>query len=173
MFTRYPFCFPLSAVTTKNIADCLLKVFELVGLPNELVLVSDNAIYFKSKLIVEFEKRLNTTPRMSNPYHSEGNSTAERHIGWTESIIAKLAMNRRNNWPATLWCMRDTSMSPFTMVSGSDPVGPLGLLKAHWTGDINLTLYLNVDAVKYLSGRKNRLSKACEYAVKHSSLEQL
>ena len=182
MFTRYPFCFPLSAVTIKNIADCLLKVFELVGLANELVLVSDNATYFKSKLMVEFQKRLNITPRISTPYHSEGNSTAERHIGWAKSIIAKLAMDHRNNWHVylgpTLWCMRETvnattGLAPFTLVFGSDPVGPLRLVKEHWTGEINITPDLNVDALKYLTDLKDRLLKASEYAVNHSSLEQL
>ena len=50
--THYPFAFPLTAPTTRNISNALMKMFEITGKPTEMVITSDNASYFRSTLMV-------------------------------------------------------------------------------------------------------------------------
>ena len=79
--SRYPFAFPLTRPTSKNICDALLRMFQITGIPHECVLVSDKASYFKSALMKQFLTLLGgITPRFSTPYHAEGHALAERSI---------------------------------------------------------------------------------------------
>jgi len=89
--THYTFAFPLTAPTTRNICNALIKMFEITGLPSEMVITSDNASYFRFALMREFNKRLGISPRFSTPYHPEGHAMVERVIykmcsGWWLSL---------------------------------------------------------------------------------------
>ena len=50
--TRFPFAFPLRAVTAKAVCDCLLQVFSLVGVSS--VITSDQGTCFTAELTQRF-----------------------------------------------------------------------------------------------------------------------
>jgi transposase InsO family protein len=179
--TRYPWAFPLHAPTAKNVCEALIKMFEVTGIANEMVLTSDNASYNRSALMREFLKRLGVTPRFSTPYHPEGHSLAERAIQTLQNVIVKLADEHKNNWTAylgpALWAMREaknttTGLPPHVMVFGHSPRGPLAILRDTWTGECDFPQELKTDAVKYLSELRDKLQAANEYANQHRQIEQ-
>lgn len=179
--SRYPFAYPLKSPTSKNICDCLLRMFEITGIPSEMILVSDNASYNKSKLMEQFVKVLGITPRLSVPYHPEGHALAERTIETLQQTIIKLAGEHRNNWTAylgpALWSLREcknstTHLPPFTLVFGHLPNGPLSILRETWTGERELPHDLNINDAKYLTELRERLEAASEYASQCCIAEQ-
>ena len=85
--TRFPFAYPLRAPTTKNVCDALQKMFEYTGIPSEMVITCDNASYFKSALMREFQKRLGIAPRYSTPWHPEGHALIERHLQTLQQVL--------------------------------------------------------------------------------------
>ena len=86
--THYPFAFPLTAPTTRNICNALMKMFEVTGIHSEIIITSDNASYFRSALMREFNKRLGITPRFSTPYHPEGHGLVERAVQNLKRLVA-------------------------------------------------------------------------------------
>ena len=66
-------------------------MFEISGIPSEMVIISDNASYFCSTLMCEFTKRLGISPRFCTPYHPEGHAMVERAIQNVQRLVAKLA----------------------------------------------------------------------------------
>ena len=139
--TRFPFAYPLRAPTTKNVCDALQKMFEYTGIPSEMVITCDNASYFKSALMREFQKRLGITPRYSTPWHPEGHALIERHLQTLQQVIVRLADEHKNNWTAylgaALWAMRESISStlghaPFELVYDTTPAGPLRILRESW-----------------------------------------
>jgi transposase InsO family protein len=124
-YSRYPMAIPLRRVTARNICDALLSVFCVVGLSNDVtVLTSDNASHFNASLTREYMQRLGVSPRFSTPMHPEGHGLAERYVGSIKQSIAKLAMDHPRQWykmlPFVLWAMREvpnstTKISPHTL----------------------------------------------------------
>ena len=74
--TRFPFAFPLRAVTARAVCECLIQVFSLVGVSS--VITSDQGTCFTARLTQEFLKLFGCSPRWSTPLHPEGNSLVER-----------------------------------------------------------------------------------------------
>jgi len=87
---HYPFAFPLTAQTTRIISNAIMKMFEITGIPSEIVITSDIASYCHFALMCEFNKRLGISPRLSTSYPSEGYAMVERAIqmcsGWQLSL---------------------------------------------------------------------------------------
>src|SRR6218665_3168636 len=80
--------------------------------------------------------------------------------------------------PFTVWAIREvpnatTGVTPYMLVYGRLPRGPLAVLKERWTGDINLPSRLGLQPKKYLQKMKENLEKAVVYANKHSKVKQL
>ena len=63
--------------------------------------------------------------------------------------------------------------TPYMLVYGRLPRGPLAVLKESWTGDINLPSRLGLQPKKYLQKMKENLEKAVVYANEHSKEKQL
>jgi hypothetical protein len=72
--SRYPFAYPLSSLHARNICDALMSMFEITGICSHMILVSDNASYFRAALTQELLKRLGVSPLFSTAYHPEGHA---------------------------------------------------------------------------------------------------
>ena len=94
LYSRYPFAYALSSLTAHNVCDALLKMFEVTGIPANMIIASDNGTCFKAALTREFLKRLSVSPRFSTPYHPV--SVVERAIGTLKSVVCKLAYDHKN-----------------------------------------------------------------------------
>ncbi len=100
--SRYPFAYPLSSLHAKNMCDAMMSMFEITGICSNMVLVSDNASYFRAALTQEFLKRLGVSPLFSTAYHPEGHAPVERLIQSLKGLISKLAYEQQNKWTTYL-----------------------------------------------------------------------
>ena len=178
-YSRFPAAYPLKAPTAKNICDCLINLWSFVGVPQYVSL--DNASYNISGLTQELFKRFAVTPKFITPYHSEGNAAAERLIGTTKRLVAKVASQNPNTWhkhlPFVLWAIREvpsdlTGVPPWLLAMGTIPRGPLTVLRESWMGTGDLPPKLGKAPEQYLRELHQNLEVAKHYAEAHTKRMQ-
>ena len=161
-FSRFLFCVPIKAMHAKAVCDALLSIWQFTGVSSHLF--SDSETNFTAQLTKEFEKRLGCSPRFNSPWHQNATGLAERGVGNVKTIIGKLAMNHPNQWDqyvlSVLWALREstnatTGLSPWTLVFGRLPRGPLSIFKNHWVGTEKLPVSFCKSATEYLQGVQN------------------
>jgi transposase InsO family protein len=180
--SRYPFAYPLSSLHARNICDALMSMFEITGICSHMILVSDNASYFRASLTQELLKRLGVSPLFSTAYHPEGHAPAERLIQSLKTLISKLAYEQQNKWTSylglCLWCLREsphssTKVPPHLLVFGYLPRGPLAILRETWLGQREISdAKLTRSTSDYLEDLLHRLQMARNYALENDGKEQ-
>ncbi|GFW07945.1 retrovirus-related Pol polyprotein from transposon 17.6 [Trichonephila clavipes] len=110
----------------------------------------DHATNFTASLTQQFLKILGACPRLSTPYHPDGNELIERWNQTLKSMLHHIIREEGRSWhrhiPFLLWAYREVPIAtigipPFLLMYGRDPKGPLSILKSIWTGN---TLPLNM-----------------------------
>ena len=177
-YSRWPMAYPLKSMTAKAVCDALLQVFMTFSIPK--VVTSDCGTNFTSKLTCEFLKRLGCCPRFNTPGHPEASGIVERLNQSLKRMIYKLCQSNPKGWhkllPFVLWSLRErpsdtTHISPYTLVYGTLPRGPLCVLKESWEGDRELPLNLGKKPEEYLQSLKENLEMAKEYANYYADIE--
>ena len=171
--TRWVEAIPLRDITTTMVSEALLTIFSRIGLPAQVV--SDNGPQFVSGLMQEVLTNLGIQHIKSSPYHPQANGLCERANGTIKSMIIKLAHSHPNDWdrylPCILFSYREipqetTQFSPFELVYGSNPRGPLNLIKDLWSSP---SLEDDVrDTYAYVSDLKNRITDTCKIAAERT-----
>jgi len=180
-YSRFPMAYALRTVTSKTIADCLLSLWQIVGCPSWVS--CDNATYNVSGLMQELMKRVGCSPRFITPYHSPADGLAERLVGSTKMLIAKVAAEHPKTWHKHLgyimWALREVPNEtthvpppPALLAFGRVPHGPLAILKETWCGERELPPGLGKSAVEYLEELRNNLEIAQQYAEAHTQRAQ-
>ena len=67
--THYPEAIPLRSIDAEHIVEELIKVFALVGIPNEIL--TDQGSNFTSKLLAELYRLLKIQGVRISPYHPQ------------------------------------------------------------------------------------------------------
>ena len=145
------------------------------------VISSDCGTNFTSKLTQEFLKHLGCSPRFNTPGHPEASGLVERCNQSLKTMIYKLAQSDPRGWfrllPFVLWSLREkpsstTHISPYTLVYGTLPKGPLSVLKESWAGERELPFSIGKKPEEYLQTLKENLELAKVYAEYYSEIEQ-
>ena len=177
--SRYPVAFALTSLSSKNVCNALLQMFQTVGVPG--CIQSDCASNFSSELTRTFLSMLGCTPRFNVPGRPQQTGLCERLIGTLKSMIAKVAMDHPRSWhkhlPSLLWALRETpnetlGVPPWVMVYGRLPRGPLAILKENWSGQRDLPLNLGKSTVEYLRDLRKDLELVHGYANSHAEHAQ-
>ena len=177
--TRFPVAFALRSVTSKSICDCLLSLFQFVGTPTWIS--CDNASYNVSGLTQELMKRVGCSPRFITPGHSQADGLAERLVGTTKSLIAKVASEHPKSWHKLLgyvmWALREvpnetTHVPPALLAFGRVPRGPLAILKETWCGEREFPPGIGKGPLEYLKELRENLEIALNYASSHAEPAQ-
>lgn len=92
-FSRFPFAFPCSDMTSKTVIECCHRVFSLFGCPSSLH--TDRAQCFMSSELKEYTLRHGIILTHTTPYHPTGNSQCERLNGTLWKTV-KLALKSEN-----------------------------------------------------------------------------
>jgi len=76
-----------------------------------------------------------------------------------------------------LWALREvpnatTSTSPYMLVYGRTPRGPLAVVKESWTGENDTGARLAQPVEDYLLDLRSKLSEAAEFAQSHANAAQ-
>ena len=132
----------LRAATAKETCDALLLIFARIGIPR--ILVCDNATNLVSQLNKKFLETLGIEVRTSTPFHPEGNSIVERFIQTLKKLLrVVVSSDKPREWDKKveylLWAYRSLphstlGVSPYQMVFGKLPRGPLSVLRDKMTG---------------------------------------
>ena len=83
--TRWPAAFPLRSLTAKHVCEALLKLWMITGVP--MVISSDNATNFTSKLNRELLERIGCDPRFNTPGHPQSSGLVERMADTIKNMI--------------------------------------------------------------------------------------
>src|SRR2546428_13294602 len=177
-FSRWPMAYPLKSLNAKGLCEAQLQVFTTFSIPR--IISSDCGTNFTSRLTKEFLQRMGCSPRFNTPGHPEAAGLVERCNQSLKTMIFKLAQSDLRGWhqllPFVLWSLRvkpsgTTHISPFTMVYGTLPRGPLSVLKESWAGERKLPLNLGKSPDEYLQSLKENLEFAKAYADYYSDIE--
>ena len=104
------------------------------GFPHNII--TDNAVEFKSKRMVEFRNKYNITLGHSTAYYPQGNGLAESSNKSVVNIIKKMLEVNKKNWHRklvnALWADRVSTkksigMSSLELVYGTDTMFPTSL----------------------------------------------
>ena len=110
------------------------NIFSRFGCPHKLI--TDNAVAFKAKELVEMCDSMGIKLVHSTSYYPQGNGLAESSNKSLIKIIKKLLEDNKKNWDAklkyALWADRvtikkSTGSSPFKLVYGTDAIFPIQL----------------------------------------------
>ncbi|KFM71645.1 Retrovirus-related Pol polyprotein from transposon 17.6, partial [Stegodyphus mimosarum] len=177
--SRWPEAIPLKAVTAKATCDAFIDIFMRTGVPRMIAM--DNGTNFKAKLTQEFLSKLGASPKFSTPGYPQSNGLVERWIGTTKSMLHHAINTQGRNWdkqlPYLLWAYREipnstTGVSPFLLMYGRVPVGPLAILKSSWVDETVLPQGVGESVTEYLISLRNRLQEAEKFAKENSEAKQ-
>jgi len=125
-----------------QVCEALLDLFLIIGVPK--VIVGDCGTNFTSQLTQEMLTRLGCTPRFNTPGHPEASCMVERFIQTCKQMLYHVIQRHGRMWhkfvQLMLWALREvpnatTGVSPYDLVYGRNPRGPLSILKESWTGE--------------------------------------
>ncbi|GFV30372.1 hypothetical protein TNCV_98471 [Trichonephila clavipes] len=118
---------------------------------------------------------MGVSPRFSTPGHPE------RWNRTLKDMLSKNVQEHGSDWdlhlPFLLFAYREiphstTDMSPFQLVYGRLPSGPISLLKEVWVGERNIPTTLSRSVEKYLEDLIEKLRKAHEIAAETAEATQ-
>ena len=173
--TRFPEAIPLRKVTAAVVTKQLIKYFTMTGLPQEIQ--SDQGSNFMSKLFQQVMVLLGIHQVRSSAYHPESQGAIERFHQNLKSMLRCYCQEHEKDWdqgvPYVLFAARDAKQeslgfSPFELVYGHTPKGPLKLIKNSWIDN-----HQTENMLDYVARIKDRLWQATELAREHLKQAQL
>ena len=139
--TRWPEAIPLRNVTSEKVCTALLDIFSRYGFPD--IILSDNGTQFTSHITNAITRLLGITQVYSTIYRPQANGMNERWNKTLKIMLAKASNDHPNNWnkfiPMVLFAYREvrqdsTGFSPFELMYGANPRGPLSIFKGRMLG---------------------------------------
>eukprot|EP00253_Pinus_taeda_P003438 PITA_03438 len=131
----------IEAIPTRQATDAVIISFLETNILSRFrcpsKLITDNAVAFKSKRMIEFCYKYNISLGHSTAYHPQGNGLAESSNKSLVNIIKKLLEISKKGWHKklinALWDDRvsqkkSIGMSPFEFVYGTDTIFPTSLV---------------------------------------------
>ncbi|KAK7092391.1 hypothetical protein V1264_008140 [Littorina saxatilis] len=167
--TRFPEAVPMTDIDTPAVAEALLGVFSRVGFPVEVL--SDRGSQFTSDMMREVMRLMSIHQLHTSPYHAQTNGMVERFNGTLRMMLRRVVDENCRDWdryiPALLFAYRELpneslGFSPFELLYGRTPRGPMKILEDLWTGEVKdpevQTTY------QYVFELRNKLSDTCRVA---------
>ena len=139
--TRWPEAIPLRNVTSETICTALLDIFTRYGFPDTIL--SDNGTQFTSQMTNAVTKLLDISQVYSTIYRPQANGMNERWNKTLKTMLAKATVDHPKSWnkfiPMVLFAYREitqdsTGFSPFELMFGANPRGPLSVFKERILG---------------------------------------
>jgi len=177
--TISPTMYMLKSMTAKAVCDALLDLFVNVDVPK--VIISDCGTNFTSELTREMLSRLGYAPRFNTSGHPESSGLIEWFNQTCKEMLHHVIQRHQRQWhqyvPLMLWTLREipnatTGVSPFNLVYGRNPRGPLTILKESWTQDKQNQASLIKSVEDYLLDLKTKLEEVNELVQDHAAVAQ-
>ena len=167
--TRFPEAIPLRSFKAPNIMKVLVKFFTFVGLLK--VVQSDQGSNFMSGLFQRVLFQLGIQQVKSTAYHPQTQGALEWFHQTVKNMMKAYCTTAGKDWdegiPLLLFAARESiqeslGFSPFELVFGHLPCGPLKLFKECWLDDDP-----EKSVLVHVSDVRERLRKANEFAQKN------
>ena len=155
----------LKSLTAKAVCDALLDLFVTIGVPK--VIISDCGTNFTSQLTQAMLCKLGCSPRFNTPGHPEASGMVERFNQTCKKMLHHVVQQHGKQWhkfvPLMLWALREvpnatTGVSPYKLVYGRNPRGPLSILKESWAGENTTSASLAQPIEDYLVDLRSKLN---------------
>lgn len=166
--TRYPEAFPLKGTTSREVVEALMELFSQMGIPEEIL--TDRGSNFISAVTKEFYNLMGITSIKTSAYHPQTDGMVERFNSTLKTGLRKYLEDYGGEWhkalPFLLFAYREiphssTGFSPFELLLGRTPKGPLDVLKQQWTGTKTND---ETDISTYITTIYRRMEKAAIHA---------
>ena len=95
-FTKFVELVPLKDTTAETVAVALVETFHRYGLPN--VIISDNGVQFRAKLLAEINSLLGIKHAFISAYHAQANSNVERMCGIVKNMVPTSLDRSQREW---------------------------------------------------------------------------
>jgi len=157
------------------VCDALLDLFSNVGVPSKII--SDNGTNFSSQMTQELLCRLGCSPVFATPGHPQASGLVEHFNKTCKDMLYHVIQQHGWQWhrviPLATWSLREVpnatmGVSPYMLVYGRSPRGPLAVLKESWTGQRDLRADLNKPVEDYMCELRSWLKSAADWAVLHA-----
>ncbi|XP_064483024.1 uncharacterized protein LOC135395866 [Ornithodoros turicata] len=177
--TRWPEVIPLRSLTAKATCQALVEVFARYGTPE--LICCDQGTNFTSKLTQELTAKMGVKMRFSTPDHPQSNGLVERWNGTFKAMLKHVIETKGREWdkyvPCLIWAYREvpneiTGTSPFELMFGRMPNGPLSILKQTWAGDWTPPTGLNKPASTYLAELRERMASMAKEVSERTATKQ-
>ena len=174
MTTRWVEAVSLRNVTSETVATALFSIFCRLSFPKEML--SDFGTQLTSDVMNEFCKLCGIKQIHSTIFHPESNGVVERMNGTIKMMLKKVMAENPKHWPKfidpILFAYREMShenlqFSPFELMFGRKPRGPLSILFDIYSGEVNKEeekcLY------EFISDLMLRIKESCRIAQENLS----
>uniref|UniRef100_A0A8C4QBL7 Integrase catalytic domain-containing protein n=1 Tax=Eptatretus burgeri TaxID=7764 RepID=A0A8C4QBL7_EPTBU len=137
--TKYAEAYSLEQADSTHAIESLKDMFSRHGLPTKFL--TDRGSVFLSEVFEGFLSELGVQHLTTSPYRPECNGTCEWFIGTFKTMIKAVTDQVGGQWDQVIpWLLfahwsaphRSTGYTPFFMLYGREPRGPLHLLFEHW-----------------------------------------
>ena len=173
VFTRYIELFACKGATSKEAAECLVKVFGRYGLPETVV--SDNGTQYVNTMMSQLYDMCSIDSKRCTPYRHQGNGIVERVNYEIMQQLRHIIFHKdvKDNWSKYLsvvqYIINSTThssigMSPMELVYGGGITRHRGLLKA-------FRKEMNINYAEYVIDLDKSLQKVSEVVRKYNELK--
>ena len=134
--SRWVEAIPMKDIYAETVCHAMLGVFTKFGFPEKIL--SDNGTQFRSQLTAAFTRMLQITQVFSARYHPQSNGAVERANRTVKTMLRKVVQDNEEEWdrflPMVIFAYNETphestSFSPFELIFGANPRGPLDILR--------------------------------------------
>ncbi|XP_055862849.1 uncharacterized protein LOC106056191 isoform X1 [Biomphalaria glabrata] len=162
--SRWPEAIPLKQIEARDIVQALYTLFTRFGFPREIL--SDRGTQFNCQLATTFLNMFGIQQRFTTSYHPQ--STCERFNVNLKKSLYKVMDDKPKEWdmaiPSILFAYREsrneiTGFSPFQMIYGGNPRGPMTILKDLIIPHDHV---VTNDSYDIVTETRNQIIKACE-----------
>ncbi|GFV08359.1 hypothetical protein TNCV_327931 [Trichonephila clavipes] len=177
--TRWAEAVPVRNIKAKTTCEVLMRIFTQTGFPR--IICTDQGTNFTAELTEAFKDALGIAPRFATPGHPESMGAVERWNRTLKEMLNKNIQENGNNWdshlPYLMFAYREvphstTGVSPYQLVYGRLPNGPLKLLKEVWTGGKEIPTGSSKSIEEYLRDLTEKLKQAHNLARGNSEKAQ-
>jgi len=125
----------------------------------------------------ELLHRLGCSPVFATPENPQASGLVERFNKTCKDTLYLVIQQHGQQWhrviPLATWSLREvpnatTGVSPYMLVYGQSPSGPLAVLKESWTGQRDLRADFNKSVEDYMCELRSRLKSAANWAELHT-----
>ncbi|GFX77388.1 retrovirus-related Pol polyprotein from transposon 412 [Trichonephila clavipes] len=177
--SRWAEAIPTKNITAKTTCKVLMKIFCQTGIPKTIC--TDQGTNFTAQLTQAFQDVLGASPRFSTPGHPESMGVVERWNRTLKDMLNKNIQEHGNEWdvylPYLLFAYREIphtliGVSPYQLVYGRLPSGPMSIVKEFWTGEREIITSGARSVEEYLRQLQKKLQDAHEIASGNSTKNQ-